>query len=754
MFEKYAYLPACLIICICASIAHADDWSLVFDEKFDSRGSALEGWTTFGDARSSDKGRNDHALALRGPGGSSPGYSGAILELKGGIGIGDVVTASVWFRSMPIVSDPTATLACKIEFKNQKGEIIESEETTASLGSAESNSWNSISVSASVPPLAAKTDLVFVLIQPDAQKDCGVLLDDVEVVRSSPPKDLMSGAGTFETNDGGAAGWTAFNNVMVADTRRGRVMKSWGAFIEPYSGSGIQQDIPIKDIAPGEKISASVLAFSPQGDSVSGTKNFAIIRLECRNAAGRPIAHKESRPMSSALANTPSKEWKETSVEMAMPDTTRSVRLILAFIQPEKESGAILFDDVRVVRSSNEEKNLLANGDFESKASGISGWTSNGDILQADTHRRSGAVGVHMQASANTSEPAKLSSTFPVSTDFGALTAEVWSFVPSRRSISGGDVDVVLSLKFTGADGDELDSGSTVIARGSSGGIEDAWQRTTLTAVPPVGVEDVTVSIVRNGKGKGEVWIDDVRITQANSKSSSVNSTSVPIRNSHFDGGVPSASDWDVADGAWSHNGELQYYAPDAIVIEDGNLVITTLQREVSDRSYTSGHISTKGRHEQVYGRWEIRAKLPTSQGMWPAIWLLPTDGSWPPEIDIIELVGKEPNTVHHSFHWGPLRDGLKPWDLNQTSTDKVEGMPFGDAFHDFALEWTPDRITWFVNGKPTHNFTDKIPNTPMFLIINSAIGGFWPGPPGSETTFPEKMEVDRIQIWKWDRKN
>ena len=236
--------------------------------------------------------------------------------------------------------------------------------------------------------------------------------------------------------------------------------------------------------------------------------------------------------------------------------------------------------------------------------------------------------------------------------------------------------------------------------------------------------------------------------------SSSTTATSVPIRNGHFDGGVPSASDWDVADGAWSHNGELQYYAPDAIEIKNGKLVITTLQRKVGDRLYTSGHISTKGRHEQVYGRWEVRAKLPTSQGMWPAIWLLPTDGSWPPEIDIIELVGKEPNTVHHSYHWGPLRDGLKPWDLNQTSTNKAEEMPFGDAFHDFALEWTPERITWFVDDKPTHQYTGKIPNTPMYLIINSAIGGFWPGPPGSETTLPESMEVDRVQIWSLDRNN
>ncbi len=740
-----------IIVLIVTSAVSAEDWSLVFDEKFDSRGSALEGWTTFGDARSSDTGRSENALELRGPGGSSPAYSGAVLELKGGIGNGDIVTASVWFRSLPRISDPSASLACKIEFKNQEGEVIDSEETTVALGSANADSWNQISVTASVPPLAVKNDLVLVLIQPDAQQECGVLLDEVTVSRSSPPKDFLRGVGGFETNDGGANGWTAFNNVMVADTRRGRVMKSWGAFIEPYSGSGIQQDIGITGITPGEVIAAKVSACSPKGDSVAGTKNFAVIRLECRNAAGRAIAHKESRPMDSSVAIKSPGEWKETSLEMVMPDTTRSVRLILAFIQPEKERGAILFDDVRLVRGSNSTKDLLENGDFESKVSGVSGWVSSGEILQADTHHRSGAVGVQLTAAKKNTESTSLSSTFSVSDDAGSLRTEVWSFVPSRKSITGRDVEVVLTVDFLGADGNPIDSASTVIARGSSEDIEDTWQRTSIAAIPPKGTQDVGISIARNGTGKGEVWIDDVTVTQLNSRSSSSDARDVPILNSEFDGGVPSGADWDVADGAWSHNGELQYYAPDAIEIKDGNLVITTREREVSDRSYTSGHISTKGRHEQTYGRWEIRAKLPTSQGMWPAIWLLPNDDSWPPEIDIIELLGKEPNTVHHSYHWGPLRDGLKPWDLNQTSTDKAEGLPFGESFHDFALEWTPQSITWFVNGTPTHSYTGKIPDKPMFLIINSAIGGFWPGPPGSKTTLPEKMEIDRVRIWTWN---
>ena len=106
-----------------------------------------------------------------------------------------------------------------------------------------------------------------------------------------------------------------------------------------------------------------------------------------------------------------------------------------------------------------------------------------------------------------------------------------------------------------------------------------------------------------------------------------------------------------MSDGAWSHNGELQYYAPDSVVVNRKRMSITADRRRVGDREFTSAHVSTEGKLEQKYGKWEIRAKLPNTQGMWPAIWLLPVDGSWPPEIDIIELVGKEPDKVHHSFH-------------------------------------------------------------------------------------------------------
>ena len=252
---------------------------------------------------------------------------------------------------------------------------------------------------------------------------------------------------------------------------------------------------------------------------------------------------------------------------------------------------------------------------------------------------------------------------------------------------------------------------------------------------------------------EGTILVDDVSIRDLATVDQA--STSLPVRNPGFEGGRPDPTRWVVSDGAWSHNGELQYYSPDAVRIEDGRMLITADRRRIGDREYASAHLTTQGIQEQTYGRWEIRAKLPGSQGMWPAIWLLPEDGSWPPEIDIIELVGKEPNRVHHSFHWGPLRDGLLPWDLNQTSTDHHDAEDYASTWHDFAVEWTPERITWFVDGEETHRFgrvskqREKIPDKPMYLILNLAIGGFWPGPPGDATRWPSTMEIDSVRIYR-----
>jgi hypothetical protein len=332
------------------------------------------------------------------------------------------------------------------------------------------------------------------------------------------------------------------------------------------------------------------------------------------------------------------------------------------------------------------------------------------------------------------------------------LTFEGWSRIPNGSSGSGDSF--VMEVVQLDRRGRAIDTHK----RTAGWGQMDQWRT---TGVGPLaisldvrrGTRDIEVRLsAPSGK---PVWIDDVVVNRADSTGDLA--TVIPIRNPGFEGFRPDPERWFVSDGAWSHNGELQYYAPDSVVVNRKRMSITADRRRVGDREFTSAHVSTEGKLEQKYGKWEIRAKLPNTQGMWPAIWLLPVDGSWPPEIDIIELVGKEPDKVHHSFHWGPLRDGLLPWDLGQTSTDDHLGKNFDTVYHDFGVEWTPEGIVWTVDGKETHRFgttpeqRKHLPQGPMYLIMNLALGGFWPGSPDESTKFPSTMEIDHVKIWKWN---
>jgi len=212
------------------------------------------------------------------------------------------------------------------------------------------------------------------------------------------------------------------------------------------------------------------------------------------------------------------------------------------------------------------------------------------------------------------------------------------------------------------------------------------------------------------------------------------------------------AAKWLIADGHWSYNGELQYYAPDDVYSHEGSLRLRSQYRYYAGLSFTSGHIEST--NFQRYGRIDIRAKMPGTRGLWPALWLLPAARDWPPEIDILELLGHEPNTIHMSNHWGPLTDGKSPWELGQTATNHFTGPDFTQDFHLFSLEWSADSLVWFIDD--TLRFVSKsgIPHEAMYLIMNTAIGGFWPGSPDATTTFPQYHDIDYVRFYQRDENN
>ena len=176
-------------------------------------------------------------------------------------------------------------------------------------------------------------------------------------------------------------------------------------------------------------------------------------------------------------------------------------------------------------------------------------------------------------------------------------------------------------------------------------------------------------------------------------------------------------------------------------------------------RKYSSGRLRTKHRGDWKYGRIAVRARLPVGKGMWPAIWMLPTDeayGGWAAsgEIDIMEYAGHAPNQVHGTLHYGDT------WPKNQHSGKPFalqKGMFSGD-FHEFSLEWERGEIRWYVDGKlyqtqtkwGTANGEFPAPFDRRFhLLLNLAVGGRWPGNPDPKTTLPQRMTVDWVRVYQ-----
>jgi len=243
------------------------------------------------------------------------------------------------------------------------------------------------------------------------------------------------------------------------------------------------------------------------------------------------------------------------------------------------------------------------------------------------------------------------------------------------------------------------------------------------------------------------------------------------VWNDEFNGGngsAPDKSKWVIETGGngWGNN-ELEYYTNrvDNVQMRDGNLVITARREGYSDsdgvfRGYTSARIKTLGKFAQRYGRFEARIQIPRGQGLWPAFWMMGDDiskSSWPAcgEIDIMENIGKEPDTVHGTIHGPGYSD-----DKGISSPFKLPtGKPFADDYHLYAVEWEPNTIRFYVDD---HLYATRTPadlppglkwvyDHPFFILLNVAIGGDWPGAPDVHTRFPQTMLVDYVRVYQAD---
>lgn len=212
-----------------------------------------------------------------------------------------------------------------------------------------------------------------------------------------------------------------------------------------------------------------------------------------------------------------------------------------------------------------------------------------------------------------------------------------------------------------------------------------------------------------------------------------------------FDGTHLDASRWidSYPDGVRTHsNNEQQYYAPDGYEVRDGRLRLRAERRAMGGMPYTSGMVTTYGKFSQQYGWFEARLRIPRGKGMWPAFWLLPDDKSWPPEIDILEILGHEPDKDYMTNHYKNASG------RHEGKGDNYKGPDFSAGYHVFALEWKPDEIIWYVDGVQRYHTTENVPHVPMYVLLNLAVGGDWPGNPDSTTPFPGNMDIDYVRVY------
>ncbi len=222
----------------------------------------------------------------------------------------------------------------------------------------------------------------------------------------------------------------------------------------------------------------------------------------------------------------------------------------------------------------------------------------------------------------------------------------------------------------------------------------------------------------------------------------------VPTFVDNFNGDSVKLENWGIGREVLSRR--LQYYDKDAVAVKDGILNIKILNNKPeSDRPYLTSALTTQGLFKQKEGYFEMRAKLPKGNGIWPAFWLLPESGKWESEIDISEFLGNKPDTIHYAYHYG---NRLRNENSRQVST--LQRLT--DAFNTYAVDWNSERIHYLFNGKIMHTVEGEDlvqhANAEMYLILNLALASqhtkFITNVDG-ETDLSSAYEIDYVRVFK-----
>lgn len=169
------------------------------------------------------------------------------------------------------------------------------------------------------------------------------------------------------------------------------------------------------------------------------------------------------------------------------------------------------------------------------------------------------------------------------------------------------------------------------------------------------------------------------------------------------------------------------------------------LRNNAVGQPYLSGAMTTYNKFSMKYGYVEMRAKLPRGRGLWSAFWLLHQhDNDRRPEIDVVEYIGHQESLVYQTYHW---MDG---WAHKRTPSYEAWGPDYSQDFHTYAVKWEPGKITWYIDGERKNEVVDgNVSWEDMYLLVNLAVGGWWPGDPDGSTQFPATMVVDYIRAYQ-----
>ncbi len=242
-----------------------------------------------------------------------------------------------------------------------------------------------------------------------------------------------------------------------------------------------------------------------------------------------------------------------------------------------------------------------------------------------------------------------------------------------------------------------------------------------------------TISCIAQQKSKSLVWEENFNSDKLNENN----------WNFELGDGCPAICGWG--------NNEKQIYTQNNHTVKDGNLIIT-INKE--NNNYTSTRITTAGKKEFMYGKMEVRAKIPTGKGIWPAFWMLGSNISkvgWPKcgEIDILEYVGREPSKLYTSLHTQDSHG-------NTVNTKITEVKNIEDGFHLYAIDWNKDKIEFFVDNQSVYVFSPTVKNDDtwpynqsFYFIINTAVGGNFGGHAIDDSMFPQQFIIDYIKVYQ-----